>query len=130
MSSSIPIVNTNLEAFKLVKDPTHLLYLLYTKYGDIKEDYNNLIINQILFNKLTHLNSKFKENCYNNNDSEFLKRKYKKKESVERIPKLYDYYKNYYKYFCRPFFLNFFSASLLHNYYNIKAEIFYKNNYL
>jgi len=129
MSSSIPIVNTNLEAFKLVKDPTHLLYLLYTKYGDIKEDYNNLIINQILFNKLTHLNSKFKENCYNNNDSEFLKRKYKKKESVERIPKLYDYYKNYYKYFCRPFFLNFFSASLLHNYYNIKAEIFYKNNY-
>ena len=45
MSSSIPIVNTNLEAFKLVKAPTHLLYLLYTKYGDIKEDYNHLIIN-------------------------------------------------------------------------------------
>ena len=129
MSSFIQIVNSNLEAFKLVKDPTHLLYLLYTKYGDIKEDYNNLIINQILFNKLTHLNSKFKENCYNNNHNEFFKRIYKKKESIERIPKLYDYYKNYYKYFCRPFFLNFFSASLLHNYYNIKAEIFYKNNY-
>ena len=89
MSSFIQIVNSKLEAFKLVKDPTHLLYLLYTKYGDIKEDYNNLIINQILFNKLTHLNSKFKENCYNNNHNEFFKRIYKKKESIERIPKLY-----------------------------------------
>jgi len=113
MSSSIPIVNTNLEAFKLVKDPTHLLYLLYTKYGDIKEDYNHLIINQILFNKLTHLNSTFKENCYNNNQNEFLKRIYKKKESLERIPKLDDYYKNYYKYFCRPFFFKFFFSKFI-----------------
>ena len=129
MSSFISKVDTNLEAYKLVYDPTRLLYLLFTKYGDIEEDYNNLILNQLLFNKLSHLNSIFKENCYTNNYNEFLKRKYKKKESIDRIPKLYDYYKNYYLYFCKPFFLNFFSANLLHNYYNNKAEIFYKNNY-
>ena len=129
MSSFISKVDTNLEAYKLVYDPTRLLYLLFTKYGDIEEDYNNLILNQLLYNKLSHLNSIFKENCYTNNYNEFLKRKYKKKESIDRIPKLYDYYKNYYLYFCKPFFLNFFSANLLHNYYNNKAEIFYKNNY-
>jgi len=122
-------VDTNLEAYKLVRDPTHLLYLLFTKYGDIEEDFNNLIVNQLLYNKLSHLNSLFKENFFINNRREFFKRIYKKKESKDRIPKLFDYYRNYYDYFCKPFFLNFFSANLLHNYYNNKAEIFYKNNY-
>lgn len=122
-------VDTNLEAYRLVQDPTHLLYLLFTKYGDIEEDFNNLIVNQLLYNKLSHLNCLFKENFFINNRREFFKRIYKKKESKDRIPKLYDYYRNYYDYFCKPFFLNFFSANLLHNYYNNKAEIFYKNNY-
>ena len=122
-------VDTNLEAYRLVGDPTRLLYLLFTKYGDIEEDFNNLIVNQLLYNKLSHLNSLFKENFFINNRREFFKRIYKKKESKDRIPKLFDYYRNYYDYFCKPFFLNFFSANLLHNYYNNKAEIFYKNNY-
>ena len=122
-------IDTKKEAFKLVHDPTHLLYLLFTKYGDIEEDYYNLIINQLLYNKFSHLNSIFKENCFKNNNNEFLKRIYNKKECIQRLPRLYDYYKNYYIYFCRPFFLNFFSANILHHYYNNKAEIFYKNNY-
>ena len=129
MSSFISKVDTNLEAYKLIYDPTRLLHLLFTKYGDIEEDYNNLILNQLLYNKLSHLNLVFKENCNINNINEFLKRRYKKKESLNRIPKLYDYYKNYYFYFCKPFFLNFFSANKMHNYYNKKAKIFYKNNY-
>ena len=122
-------VDTNLEAYKLVHDPTKLLYLLFTKYGDIEEEYIFLIINQLVENKFTHLNSIFKENIFHNDIREFLRRIYKKKETKDRIPKLYDYYKNYYKYYCRPFFLNFYSNNVLHQYYNIKAEIYYKKNY-
>ena len=129
MSSLNKKVNSNSEALRLIKDPTRLLYLLYTKYGDIDEDYNILITNQILYNKFTHINSIYKENIFQNNIKEFLRRFYKKKETKERIPKLYDYYKNYYNYFCRPFLLNGLLENLLHNYYNNKAEIFYKNNY-
>ena len=129
MSSLKSNIDTKKEAFKLVHDPTHLLHLLYTKYGDIEEDYYILIINQFLYNKLSHINAIFKENLYINNIKEFLRRKYNKKETKERIPKLSDYYKNYYKYFCRPVLLNYFSANLLHNYYNSKAEIFYRDNY-
>ena len=122
------IIDTNFEAYRLVNDPTRLLHLLFTKYGDIEEDYNILISNQIIFNKLTHINSIFKENILNNY-REFLRRIYNKKESKERIPKLYDYYKNYYNYFCKPFFLDFSFDNLFHKLYNRKAQIFYKNNY-
>ena len=121
-------VDTNLEAYKLVYDPTHLFFLLYTKYGDIEEDYNILIINQILYNKFSHINTLFKESRFSK-IKECLRRQYNIKESINRIPKLYEYYKNYYNYFCKPFFLNYFSANVLHNYYNNQAEIFYKNNY-
>ena len=129
MSSFILNIDTKLEAYKLVYDPTRLLCLLYTKYGDIEEDYNNLIINQLLYNKFSHINSKFKDDIFDNDIREFFRRMYNEKESKDRIPKLYDYYKNYYKYYCRPFFINFYSANILHNYFNVQAEIFYKNNY-
>ena len=129
MSSLKSMINTKQEAFKLVHDPAHLFHLLHSKYGDIEEDYNLLMINQLFYNKFSHMNSIFKENLYVNNKKEFLRRKYNKKETKERIPKLADYYKNYYKYFCRPFLLNNFSENLLHSYFNSQAEIFYKNNY-
>ena len=129
MSSFVLNINTKLEAYKLVHDPTRLLCLLYTKYGDIEEDYNCLIINQLLYNKFTHINSKFKDDIIHNDIREFFRRMYNKKECKDRMPKLYDYYKNYYKYYCRPFFINFYMSNILHNYFNIQAEIFYKNNY-
>ena len=45
---SIFEVDTKKEAFNLVHDPTKLLSLLYSKYGDIEEDFNDLYTNQIL----------------------------------------------------------------------------------
>ena len=129
MSSLRANVDTKMEAYRLINDPTRLFYLLYTKYGDIEEDYNILLINQLFYNKFSHINAIFKENLFINNRKEFMRRIYKKKEAKDRIPKLNDYYKNYYIYFCRPFLINFFGENLLHHYYNKKAEIFYKNNY-
>ena len=128
-SFSIENVNTKLEAYKLVHDPTRLLSLLYSKYGDIEEDYFLLYTNQIFYNVSSHFNTIFKENQYLYSIEEFLKRFYKNYETKDRIPKLSDYYKNYLKFFCRPFFKNYKLAKILNDFEDKKAEIFYKKNY-
>ena len=127
--SSFKKVDTKKEAFKLVHDPTRLLSLLYSKYGDIEEDYGLLYSNQLVYNKSTHLNIIFKEFQFINNNDEFLKRFYKINEVKPRIPRLNEYYKNYSKFFCRPIFCEQTICDLMHGYNEKKAEDFYKNNY-
>ena len=97
--SHLHTINTKLQAYKLIHDPTRLLKLLYSKYGDIEEDLNYLYINQILYNRPSHYNTIFKENQYLDFIDEFLKRFYNRQESISRIPKLNDYYKNYHLFF-------------------------------
>ena len=127
MSSSLSEINTKLEAYKLIYDPAKLLSLLYSKYGDIEDDYNIMHIDQLIFNKTTHFNHLFKENINYNNWNEYMRRIYNKKEHDERIVKLADFYKNYYLYFCRPLLTEINYLYFLNKYYNRKAKIFYKN---
>ena len=129
MQETLNNINTSLEAHKLVKDPVKLLSLLYSKYGDIQEDYYISYINQILYKVSSHFNIQYKEIQYNDIIIEFFRRFYKKKEVKERIPNLYDYYKNYHLFYLKPILRNFYLENLMHNYQDKKAEIFYKNNY-
>ena len=129
MQSSLSKINTSLEAHNLVKDPVKLLSLLYSKYGDTDEDFYILHINQILYKKHSHFNLIYKENQFSDIFTEFLRRFYKKDETISRIPKLYEYYKNYHKFYCKPLWRNFYISKLMHNFEDNKAEIFYKNNY-
>jgi len=122
-------VDTKKKALKLIYDPTCLLSLLYSKYGDVEEDYDLLMINQLVYDRSSRYNIIFKEYQYIENDDEFLKRWYKFDESKVRIPKLSDYYKNYHMFFCRPNFNDFIISDLIHNYGDDKAELFYKNNF-
>ena len=122
-------VNTKLEAYRLVHDPTRLLSLLFSKYGDIEEDYFLLISNQFVLNKPSHLNAFFKERKIIEDKDEYLRRLYNKKEATKRIPKLNEYYKNYHLFFCKATLTDFHMGSVLKNYEDNKAEIFYKNNY-
>ena len=122
-------VNTKLKAYKLIHDPVILLNLIYSKYGDIEEDFDLLYINQLVYDKSSHYNIYFKEFQYLHNGEEFLKRFYQKYESKPRIPKLSDYYKNYHLFFCRPNFKDLIISDLMENYGDDKAEVFYKNNY-
>ena len=128
-SENLLDVNTKLKAYKLVHDPVILLNLIYSKYGDIEEDFDLLYINQLVYDKSSRYNIFFKEYQYMNNDEEFLKRYYQKYESRPRIPKLSEYYKNYHLFFCRPNFKDLIISDLMENYGDDKAEIFYKNNY-
>ena len=123
-------LNTKLQAYLLIYDPTRLLSLLYSKYGDIEEDENLLYINQLLYNKSSQFNILFKEYQYNDLINEYLKRFYSFQESKNRIPKLNEYYKNYHQFFCKPIFSNFNISKIMHSFCDKKAEIFYRNNYM
>ena len=127
--SLIDKVDTKKEAFKLVHDPTKLLNLLYLKYGDIEEEYYLSLINKLIYNAPSHYNSLYKELEFNISKGEYIKRFYKKKETKERIPILNDYYKNYHIFFCKPVISDLYLYELLHHHEELKAEIFYKNNY-
>ena len=122
-------VNTKKEAYLLIHDPVHLFSLLYSKYSDIKEDYCLLNINQLIYNYPSKLNSIFKELKYIDITHDYLKRIYSVAQSISRIPKLSDYYKNYHMFFCRPTLRNSKLGKIMCDYEDNKAEIFYKNNY-
>ena len=128
-SSSFFQINTRYEAYRLIHDPTRLFSLLYSKYGDIEEEFDLLHINQIMYNFHTKFNSKYKEIKYSDIIYDYLKRIYKKKESINRIPKLSEYYKNYHLFFCRPTLINKKLGQLMCDYEDNKAELFYKKNY-
>lgn len=129
-SSFIEQVNTKYEAFLLIHDPTRLMILLFSKYGDIEEDFNLLYANQLIYNLPTKLNCFYKELKYTNIPIEFLKRAYKLTETVFRIPKLSEYYKNYHQFFCRPTLRHFKLCRMICKYQDKKAELYYKNNYI
>ena len=122
-------IDTKKKAYNLIHDPTILLDLIYSKYGDIEEDFNLLFINQLVYDKSSHYNIYFKEYLFSNDPEEYLKRFYKKYETMSRIPKLSDYYKNYHLFFCRPNFKDFIISDLMENYGDDKAELFYKKNF-
>ena len=128
-SSFIEQFNTKYEAYRLIHDPTRLLSLLYSKYGDIEEDFYLVNINQLIYNFPSKINCNFKEIKYTNLFHDYLKRIYKTKVSLDRIPKLSDYYKNYHLFFCRPTFRHYKLNKIMCIFQDKKAEIFYKNNY-
>ena len=119
---------TKMEAYLLVNDPTHLLSLLLLKYGDMNLEYYMLYANQVIYNEYSLFNLMYKEHLHNYL-IEFIQRMYNYNDIKIRIPKLYDYYKNYLKFFSKPIFVNFHFNKLISDYYDSKAEIFYNNYY-
>lgn len=70
----------------------------------------------------------FKDYLITDYVEEFLRRLYSLNESIERIPKLYNYYKNYLQFFCKPTFIDAYSNIIIKNFGDCHAENFYKNN--
>ena len=122
-------INTKLKAYRLIHDSNMVHKLLYSKYGDIEEDLYLYYINQLVYEKPSHYNFIFKEFQFSYDNDEYLKRFYKKYEIKPRIPKLCEYYKNYYLFFCRPNFKDLVISELMEDYYDDKAEVYYKNNF-
>ena len=87
-----------------------------------------MIVNNLINCKSCHFLAIFKDYLITDYVEEFLRRIYYKKESVQRMPKLHNYYKNYLNFFCKPTFTDSFANEMIKNYGDLNAEYFYKNN--
>lgn len=98
------------------------------KYNVSPKEKNIMLINNLIKCKGCHFLAKFKDYLIVDYIDEFLRRIYLKRESIERIPKIYNYYKNYLRFFCKPNFIVTFANNIIKNYGDLNAECFYKNN--
>ena len=100
------------------------------KYGskNYYQNYNNLILDNLLYNRNSHLVSVFKDYMIWDYIDEFLKRFYNSKETFERIPKFSAFYKNYLDFFCKPIIKNFHLNLIVQENSEKKAELYYNQN--
>ena len=103
---------------------------LKQKYNCDKKKYESFLVDYLLNNVNCHIVSVFKEKMLSDYVDEFMHRKYDKKESEERMPKYYNYYKNYLYFFCKPTFKDMKFNDIIQNNGEKKAELYYKRNYL
>ena len=103
--------------------------ILFSKYVNSKEELNKQYINSLLKNKKCHYSSLFKDYLIYDFIDEFVKKYYSNKESIIKLPKISIYYYHYLKFFCRPFFKNYYYNNLIQRYFDLKGEIFYKEKY-
>ena len=131
-NSNIFISNTkqnNKDYKELKKIAMNNIYKRYGNKSKLKYKYLGLIMENLIFNKNTHLVSTFKDYMIWDYIEEFLKRFYNEFESCERVPKFATFYKNYLKFFCIPTFKDNYCNEMIHNYSEKKAELFYNANY-
>ena len=92
--------------------------LFFKKYSKMPFNYNINIIDNIIYNEKSHIVATFKDRLIVDDNGEFLKRYYKKKESDLRLPKFYEYYDLYSKIF--PNYTTFYEGKYL--YRNIQKK--------
>ena len=88
-----------------------------------------MIINDVIDTKTNHYLAVFKDYLISDYIDEFLKRYFKVKESKELLPKFYEYYQNYLKFFCRGIFIDFKANQIIQEYGECQAEFYYNRNY-
>ena len=99
------------------------------KYNSNPEQKNIMIINDIIETKTNHFLAVFKDFLITDYVDEFLKRYFTIDECEELIPKFFLYYKNYLKFFCRGFFIDFKANKIIQDNGEFQAELYYNNNY-
>ena len=119
-----PIIKVKIKTFKeLKKIAMNRIHQRYGAKSKLKYQYIGFIMENLIFNKNTHLVSTFKDYMIWDYVEEFLKRFYNDKESGERVPKFASFYKNYLKFFCIPTFKDIFCNEMIHNFSEKKSGI-------
>ncbi len=99
------------------------------KYKTTENTLGNFIITSLIKKKRGSHNLNFKELNILNDENEYFKRFYNINDSYFRIPKYYEYYKNYLLYFCKPFIRGKGVNKILLKHMEKAAEEFYKLNF-
>ena len=89
---NIKIANNN---SSYIKNKNFLIFKNLQKYNTTITKYNVYITNAIIFDQRNHIVTVFKNYLLWDETSEFLKRYYKKKDNVERLPRIAEYYEQY-----------------------------------
>ena len=104
--------------------------ILEAKYNSTPELYLQKNLNILIKKKKTHLLAYFNEiSICTGILKDYLKRYYNYKDSEERIPKYVSYYKNYLKFFCKPFFTDYNINKKMVKHMEKIAQEFYNENY-
>jgi len=101
---------------------------LYLKYKS-NEKFEYYLISSLIKKKKGRYNLLFNELKIYNDENDYLRRLYYLTDSKYRIPKYFQYYKNYLEYFCRPFIIGKTTNKILLKHMEKAAEEFYKNNF-
>jgi len=99
------------------------------KYNCTISQFNSIILKNLIYNINCHIVSVFKDYMIYDYIDEYLRRFYLINESNQRIPKFSQYYKNYIDFFCKPIIKNLKLNEILLDYFEKKAEYYYKKNY-
>lgn len=102
---------------------------LSTKYNSEPFQYNKFQIENLIKTRSCKISTISKENSILTSFNEYLKRYYTLPEINERIPKYVNYYKNYFKFFCKPTFCHSQLNSIMQKQREKKAVIYYNKKY-
>ena len=105
--------------------------ILEAKYNMNPKLFSQKIIFDLVRNKPGHLLAFYHEILlYDNSLKEFMKRMYHYKECLNKIPKYYNYYRNYLHYFCHPTFTEDFINKKMVKRMEKVAQIYYNKKYI
>jgi len=99
------------------------------KYGDSIRNYHRHKIFDLLFSRNTNFTINYKEKVIYDKIEEYYLRFYERDKGIASFKKILKYYMNYLTFFCRPIFTSFYYNDFLQNYFNIQADIYYRQNY-
>ena len=109
------------------------LYLInqnLQQYNSTPTEKNIMLINDLIHSKETHFTSLFKDYLIYDYKEEFLRGYFNINDCKEVLPKFYEYYKNYLTFFCKGTFSSFYVNSMMQEYGEFQAEIYYNINYV
>ena len=125
------IKSININSKNLIRNINYRNYLYkiiinnIKKYNFNQHKHNLKIINNLLFNVRSHYISKLQDNIIFYNINEYLKRYYMKNEIINRFPKFYIYYHNYFKFFLKPILSDFYFCHIIRKSADKQASCFY-----
>ena len=131
--SNFPKMKINLNKIQHRAKNKLSLYLInqnLRQYNSSPNEKNIMIINDLIHSKETHFTSVFKDYLIYDYMEEFLRGYFNVNDCKEVLPKFYEYYKNYLTFFCKGTFSSFYVNSMMQEYGEFQAEIYYNINYV
>ena len=130
--SNLQNKNLNLNQIQIMaqgKISSYIINQTLQKHNSSPGIKNIMLINDLIESKETHFIATFKDYLISDYQEEFLRRYFYNNEIKEVLPKFYQYYKNYLRFFCKGTFCDFDVNEIMQEYGESQAEFYYNRNY-